>query len=489
MYNIEAARKELASALGSDNVLDDDFILSSYTQDGTLFYYPLTKPSLVVLPHCRDDVQKIIQAANKYKIPVVPSGGRTNLWGGVDSRGGIAIDMCNMNKLLAVDTKNLTFTVEAGAGVHHTNMELEKLGFIYTTHALNFAPIAFGSEVSKCTGGEVGSMYGHVSKRLIALEVVLGNGDILVTGSAKVIKGVPLFQQSGIPDLTQLFVAAEGAYGVITEVTMAMQMLPVAYTGMDIKFEGTYDGFRAAVDACHELRTRKGLICNAHLIDWYTLWAVERGLTKKPIDKTDGEAAREKYGQVLIVEIESFVSEEENKLKKDAVLEICKKFGGKYAGDEMAKTFKAGERGDCNMMKILFNESSPWVPFQGDVPYAGLAPFYERALALLDQEGWPREKMGFVAALGDESIIPFYWTFPDPHDKQNVQKSIDIAWKTLALYMDIGVIPYRIGRVWQPYVLSRLDPSYLKYIRNIKKQFDPNNIMNPGVSVFEEVNQ
>ena len=132
--------------------------------------------------------------------------------------------MSNMNRVIDVDTKNLTFTVEAGAGVHHMNKELKKIGFCYPTHPLNFAPISFGSEVSKNTMGEVGGMYGHVAKRLIALEVVLGNGDVLITGSSRVIKNAPLFLQSGMPDLTQLFVAAEGAYGVITEVTMAMQM-------------------------------------------------------------------------------------------------------------------------------------------------------------------------------------------------------------------------------------------------------------------------
>ena len=338
-------------ALGAEKVLTEDFICASYVRDAALFYYSNTRPSCVVLPHSVEDVVKIIKVANKNKVSVVPVGARTAPFGGADSKGGIMIDTSNMNKIIEIDTKNLTFTVEAGAGVHLMNKELEKIGFVYPTHALNFAPISFGSEVSKNSMGEVGGMYGHIAKRLIALEVVLGNGDVLVTGSCRVLKDAPLFQQSGLPDLTQLFVASEGAYGVITKVTMAMQMLPVAWLGVDMSFEGTVDGFKAAVEAVAELRTRKGIIANAHLIDWYTMWSIERGITGKKVDKADGEAVRQKYGHIAILEIESFVSEEEGKLKQEKVIEICKKYGGKHIGAQMANVFKAGEQGDTGMMK------------------------------------------------------------------------------------------------------------------------------------------
>jgi FAD/FMN-containing dehydrogenase len=372
------------------------------------------------------------------------------------------------------------------------NKELAKIGFCYPTHPLNFAPISFGSEVSKNSMGEVGGMYGHIAKRLIALEVVLGNGDVLVTGSSRVIENAPLFLQSGLPDLTQLFVASEGAYGVITEVTMAMQMLPVAWLGLDVSFEGTVDGFKAAVDAVNELRTRKGIIANAHLIDWYTMWAIERGLPGKKfgkihVDKADGEAARQKYGHIAILEIESFVSEEECRLKQEAIVGICKKYGGKHLGAQMANAFKSGERGDTGMMKILFNEYSPWVCFDSDVPYPSLGTFYEKGLEIIDRNGWPREQMGHVYAMGDESCLPFFWTLQDVHDPQKVEKAKDIAWQTMEMQVELGVVPYRIGRIWRPFVMDKIDPTYLKYIRSIKRQYDPNNIMNPGVSVFEEV--
>src|SRR5208283_4942207 len=97
---IEEIKNKLESLLGNEKVLDDDYILASYTMDGTVLYYPLSRPSLVALPHTTEEVQKVVQIANEYKIPVVASGGRTNSWGAIDSNHGIAIDMFNMNNVI-----------------------------------------------------------------------------------------------------------------------------------------------------------------------------------------------------------------------------------------------------------------------------------------------------------------------------------------------------------------------------------------------------
>ena len=152
----------------------------------------------------------------------------------------------------------------------------------------------------------------------------------------------------------------------------------------------------------------------------------------------------------------------------------------------MAKAFEAGIRGDCAVTKALFNESSPMVPFWADLPYEYVTPFYEKSLDLLDRYNWPRKRMGFIGAFGDESCLTFYFTYPNPHDTADVEKSIEVNLKILELYTEMGAIPYRTGRIWRPYILDKLDPSYLSYVRSIKKKLDPNNIMNPGVSVFEE---
>jgi len=467
MGNVEAAGKELESALGKRRVLSDDFVLSSYTKDGTVFYYPLSLPSLVVLPYTTEEVQKIVQVANKYKIPVIPTGGRTSHWGAIDSNRGIVIDMCNMRNIIEIDEKNLTFTVQAGANVHHVSGDvLRKRGFCYPVHALNFAPISFGAEVAKNTGGEVGCMYGHVAKHIVGLEVVLGNGDILITGSSRVIKNAPNFQQSGIPDLTQLFVASEGALGVITEVTMRMSMVPVAEEGIDVRFEGT-GTFNRVISACHEIRLKK-IARNAHLVDVYT-------------DKKE-------YFHLFLLEIESLISQEECDLKKKAALEICKKHGGKYIGDEMAETTLPQTRGKEFLEKLVERQRGT-IPMLGfaDVPYEYVPKIHEKFLETLDRCDWPREKSNFVGAFGDESCLTFCILQQNPNDNEgNLQKCKEVFGKVLKFYTEIGTIPYRIGRIWRPYILDKLDPSYLRYVRSLKREFDPNNIMNPGVSVFEE---
>lgn len=483
--NIEVARKELESVLGTEKVLAEDFILSSYIRDGTTLLRPLTRPSLITLPHTSEEVQKIIQIVNKYKIPVVPSGGRTSNWGAIDPNYGIVIDMCNMTKIIEIDERNLTFTVQAGANVRQINKELEKRGFHYTTHPLNRASNSMGAEVAKDTGGGVRSLYGHVHKRLIGLEVVLGNGDILVTGTSRVIKNTPNFLQSGIPDLTQLFVASEGAFGVITEVTMAMSKTPVAKGDIDVKFEGNMGGLNNLIDAFQEIRVRK-LAATVLLSDTYAMWLFVRSsadeATKKAIDE---ESARKQFGHVLSIAIESLVSQEECNLRKKAILEICEEHGGEPFGEPFSKGSTpevAAEMFD----RAMLSEGSPYWYIVTEAPAYFVTKLYAKHLELVDRFNLPRKKVVFFNVFSDEGGQVMCWFFPDPHDEKALQKWRDFDGKWREFCAEAGSVPYRIGRIWRPYILDKLDPRYLKYIMRIKKEFDPNNIMNPGVSVFEE---
>jgi FAD/FMN-containing dehydrogenase len=490
----EEVIKALRLAIGPEKVLTDDYLRESYTQDLTLYAYSYSTPLLIALPESTAEVQEIVRLANRYKIPVLPLGGATSSWGALDSNGGIVIDMINMNKIIEVDEKNLTFTVQGGASIRDVNVKLRNRGFCYPTYPLCFGPITFASDVSKNSGGECGSMYGHVAKRLIALEVVLGNGEILVTGSSKVLKNAPLFQQSGLPDLTQLFVSAEGAYGVITQVTMQMQMSPVAHRGLDFKFEATPEGFKNACGFASELRKRKGIVANGHLIDFYNIWLVERARTGKGIDELEEESARKRIGHKVLVEIDSFVSENECETKKEAVLEIAKQYGGIYDGNQMAAMFHAGEMGDASLTKAVYAGGFVGVFWSVDLPYDRLPLFYERWLGLLDQLGLPRAYSSSIIALGDDGCIPFAgpWYKKREHCDPLEWTEVMDKWKKLAqmtfeVSLEIGAIPYRVGRAWRPHMFNNLDPTYLQYIRSVKKMFDPNNIMNPGVSVFEGV--
>jgi FAD/FMN-containing dehydrogenase len=404
--------------------------------------------------------------------------------------GGIVIDLCNMNKITEIDERNMSFTAQAGVSLDVVDMELRKGGFCYPVHPVHDGPKPLGSEVAKCTAGTCRAMFGHVSKRLIGLEVVLGNGDILETGSSRVNKNTPNFIQSGIPDLTQLFVASEGAFGVITEVTMHIYKFPVAREYMDFKFEATIDGLKKLVDALHEIRIRK-LACSVYHFDIYTVWLGLRALARAFPDKSSSEGINEeylkkRYGHLASITVESLFSQEECDLRKKAVMEICEKHGGEFNGDMFAKLLDDTDKAEENLSRALFVDRMPATYSWADTSWEDVPELYEKWIELLDRLNFPKKNTWFGIAFGEESCQPMPISYADPTNEKEVKVFRELNEKLPEMWAEIGAVPYRIGRIWRPYILDKLNPVYLEYIRDIKRKFDPNNIMNPGVSVFEE---
>jgi FAD/FMN-containing dehydrogenase len=501
LQGVEKAKNELRSELGEEKILDDDFALASYTREMHTLYSIYTRPSVLALPHTTHEVQKIIKVANKYKIPVVPSGGRTGYWCALETKGGIMMDLCNMNRILEIDEKNLTFTVQAGANVDTVNRELRKRELFYNVHPEHDAPKPFGSEVAKCTAGTIRATLGHVSKRLIGLQVVLGNGDILETGSSRVIKTTPNFLQTGIPDLTQLFVASEGAYGVITEVTMEMSQYPVARDYIGVKFEGNMDGLKRFTDAFQELRIKKW-DATIYQFDIYTVWMFLRGfgrgafgptlrdMVRKmvPSEKIDEQFLLKQFGHSGGITVESLISQEECDLKKKEAEQIIRKHGGEMAPmvAMVHKLIDEHETEDWNWAKGMTSMEGIQHCVWADTPYQRVPEMYYKYMQFLDEFNWPKKHTWWAVSWGSNSCHPMCTICPDPHDEKMMQNWKRLCERLMKFYMEVGVIPYRTGRIWRPYILDKLDPSYLKYIMGIKKLFDPNNIMNPGVAVFEE---
>ena len=444
--DIEVVREKLESLLSKEKVLAEDFILSSYIRDGTNLFRPLSPPSLITLPHTTEEVQKIIQVANEYKIPVVPCGGRTSLWGAIDSNQGIVIDMSNMNQIIEIDERNLTFTAQGGANISHINVELGKRGFCYAGYPTNRAPRSLGAEVAKNTHGEAKAMYGAVSKRIIGLEVVLGNGDIIVTGSSKVIKNAPNFLQSGLPDLTHLFVASEGAFGAITEVTMAMTMKPVVTGDIDAKFEGSMDGFNNLLAAAQEIRLKK-LACAINLVDPYNIWKFLRGTAEKAaLEGLDERSVVERFGYTLAIAVDSFISQEDYNLREKVIREICEKHGGEPFKEASSKG-SSPEEGAAIIHPGIFGKGLLYWMINAEIP-PDLAPkLYTQWYKLVDQFNWPREKAMCYFTFCDEGCYPMCFLYPNPHDEMELKKGREIMGKLMESLTEAGAVPYRIGRI------------------------------------------
>lgn len=480
----------LRQRIGEEKVTDKMHVRAAYNRDISLYSYDYSIPGIIVFPECTEDVVAVIKTANELMIPTIVVGAQSYGNGNNESHEGIVMDLCRMNKLLAVDPDNMNFTVEAGANVHATNRLLKKQGFCYPTFPMGYGPITFGSEIAKNSGGEIGSMYGHVHKRVVALEVVTGKGDVVKTGSSNVISTNAAYLQSGLPDLTQLYVGSECAFGIITKVTMQMNLEPVHRSGVDVVFPPDKEGFLNCAAYIAELRNHKGLIANAHLLDFYNGWLAERYLTGNPdVSQEAEDIAKTHQFHTAVIEFESFSDDAEIEFKRNLALKIAEKYGGLEHGDMMANIF-------CDMEALQtlgYAGGFVGTMVMTNTPYNKLWDLYENFMNRLEQHGLPKAHSSYIVACGDDATIPFYFPWhtrrdeSDPADWDHTMAE----WKKMAyeLFEDslrIGCMPHSISRSWRPYIMDRLDSNYLAYIRQIKQVLDPNNILNPGVSVFEE---
>ncbi|MEW6685336.1 MAG: FAD-binding and (Fe-S)-binding domain-containing protein [Candidatus Edwardsbacteria bacterium] len=188
------------------------------------------KPDVVVQPQNTAQVQKIVQLANKYKVPVVPRGAGSALCGhSVAIDGGIVVDMQRMNKIKEIRIGDMFVICEPGVVCDNFNAAIKPYKY--------FIPGPASSEVSTLGGmvainasGEKAVKYGATRDYVLGLEVVLPTGEIAYTGTTTI-------KHSTGYQIERLMCGSEGTLGIITEINMKIVPLPPKIAGCIAAFD------------------------------------------------------------------------------------------------------------------------------------------------------------------------------------------------------------------------------------------------------------
>jgi D-lactate dehydrogenase (cytochrome) len=234
---IESALAELRTLLG-DRVTAALAAREHHSHDESSL--PPALPDLVCFPQSTQEVSRIVAVSAHHKLPIVPFGAGTSLEGHVHAvRGGISIDMRQMNRILRVSVDDMDATVEAGVSRKQLAKALENTGLTFFIDP--GADATLGGMASTRASGTTAVRYGTMRENVLGLTVVLADGHVIRTGTRA-------RKSSAGYDLTRLFVGAEGTLGVITEVTLRLHGLPEATGVATCAFESIDGAVKTVIE-------------------------------------------------------------------------------------------------------------------------------------------------------------------------------------------------------------------------------------------------
>ncbi|MGN0880065.1 MAG: FAD-binding oxidoreductase [Oligosphaeraceae bacterium] len=263
LYPFQMIRSELTWIVGEDNVMTDDAQKLSHSID--YYWVPecwhdrgqkLPGPDFVVCPGTAEEVAKVIQIANTYKLPVVPWGGGSGSQGGaLPIYGGIALDTKRLNKVLSIDPISMTATAETGIITQQLEWEINKAGYSTMHFPASIGCATLGGFIAHRGTGVLSTKYGKMEDMVMSLEVVTPTGEIINT--------LPVPRHASGPDLTQLFLGSEGTLGVVTKATIKIHPIPEARKFHAFLFKDMHDAMMAGA----KLMTSRLQPCAVRLYD------------------------------------------------------------------------------------------------------------------------------------------------------------------------------------------------------------------------------
>jgi len=203
---------------GDPFVLMDEETLNHYAHDETENLHFL--PGIVIKPRTTDEISAILKICNADGIPVTPRGAGTGLSGGaLPQLGGVLLSTERMNSILDIDERNLQVTTEPGVITEVLQNAVKVKGLFYPPDPSSRGSCFIGGNIAENSGGPKAVKYGVVKDYVLNLEVVLANGEIIWTGSN-------VLKNSTGYNLTQLLVGSEGTLGIVTKIVLKLIPLP-----------------------------------------------------------------------------------------------------------------------------------------------------------------------------------------------------------------------------------------------------------------------
>ena len=443
----------LSKLLGTDaTLISDPDITASYSRDQAPFA-SAAAPFAVLLARSASEISIALKYANENSIPVVTRGAGSGLSGGANSTAGsLVISLEKMNQIIEIDTTNQIARVQAGVINLDLDTAAKEFGLAYLPDPASRDWSSLGGNAATNAGGMCCVKYGVTGAHVRAMQVVLASGEIIELGKATK-KSVTTY------DLLHLFIGSEGTLGIITELTLNLEIRPSAPSTLIATFPSVS---KAAAAAASLLQYRPSML---EIVDQTTLKAVEAW---HPL-------GFEVAGSVLIMQLD------ENHSLCEAALTTCKQFDlidGVYSDDpadaaDLIRVRKLAYPALERMGATLLDDVA--------LPITKIAEFVERVEKLSAQVNLT---IGIFGHAGDGNMHP---TIVHDHgDLAAAERAQQAFGQIVEIAQSLGGTAsgeHGIGSIKPGFVTKEISKTVIDLQRAVKKVFDPNSILNPGKKI------
>ncbi|MEO6488322.1 MAG: FAD-linked oxidase C-terminal domain-containing protein [Ferruginibacter sp.] len=451
---------EFIIIVGEEHVIIEREAMQHYAHDETENLHFL--PDIVIKPRSAEEISAVMKICNSNRIPVTPRGAGTGLSGGALAQlGGVMISFERMNSILEIDVRNLQVTTEPGVITEVLQNAVKEKGLFYPPDPSSRGSCFIGGNIAENSGGPKAVKYGVVKDYVLNLQVVLANGEIIWTG-ANVLKNSTGY------NLTQLVVGSEGTLGLVTKIVL--KLLP--FPKFDLLMLVPFRSLEKASDAVSAI-FRAGFTPSAlELVEIDALRIVSAFVDSTAVPVSDDIAAH------LIIEVDG------NHL--ETLMTEMEEISQLLAGFECGEIFFADDAQQKEALWKLRRRVAEAVKLAGYtieedtvVPRAELPALirgvkqlglqYEFKAVCYGHAGDGNlhiriKKEGSIYSLDNPDVIP-------------ALKALFQLVRSLG-----GTISgeHGIGLIQKEYMDIVFEKANLDIMRDIKRAFDPNNILNSG---------
>jgi alkyldihydroxyacetonephosphate synthase len=428
-------------------------------------------PDAVVRPADHDEVQRLIGWAIEQNVALVPFGGGTSVVGGLAARregyaGVVAVHLTDMKRLIHLDRESSTATLEAGLLGPEAEALLAAEGFMLGHFPQSFLYATIGGFAATRSSGQSSSGYGRFDAIVVGMRVATPIGEMRL-GSAPA--------NAAGPDLREVLMGSEGAFGVITEVTLRVRPLPVEKVYEAWRFES----FVAGAAAMREM-AQAGIAPTVLRLSDETETAVNLA---KP-DEVGGASV----GGCLM--ITGFEGTEAAVARQHAIVtEALTALGGVSEGPNSGDAWASGRFDGPYLRDSLLDLGVLVETLETATFWSNLHTLYAKVKsaieAALTEQGTPPIVMCHISHVYATGASLYFTVAAKELDAGQAQWSVAKTAASDAMIASGATITHHhaVGRDHKAWFAEEIGPIGVAMLRSIKATMDPHGVMNPGILI------